>query len=71
MNLDGAENPEKFKKFGNRRKYLPDNFLIRREDDLFDLHVHNHFVQNYYIGNKKALFYSLKRYYDALEKDVF
>lgn len=34
-------------------------------------HVHNHFLQNYHIGNKKALFYNLKRYYDLIGKDVF
>ena len=33
--------------------------------------MHNHFIHNYYIGNKKALFYNLKRYYDLIGKDVF
>ncbi|XP_031505734.1 uncharacterized protein LOC116268045 [Nymphaea colorata] len=35
------------------------------------LHVQNHLVENYYIGNKKALFYNLKRYYDHINKAVF
>ena len=33
--------------------------------------VHNHFAENGYIGNKKALFYLLKNYYEKQEKDVF
>ena len=31
----------------------------------------NHLEHNYYIGNKKALFYNLKQYYDLLKKNVF
>jgi hypothetical protein len=27
------------------------------------LHVHNHLQCNYFLGNKKALFYSLRKYY--------
>lgn len=33
--------------------------------------MHNHIEQNYYIGNKKALFYNMKRYYDLQKLDVF
>jgi tubulin polyglutamylase TTLL1/tubulin monoglycylase TTLL3/8 len=33
--------------------------------------LQNHLVENYYIGNKKALFYNLKKYYDFQGKDVF
>lgn len=33
--------------------------------------MHNHFLKNYHIGNKKALFYNLKRYYDLINKNVF
>ena len=33
--------------------------------------MHNHLEFNHYIGNKKALFYNLKQYYDLLKKNVF
>lgn len=33
--------------------------------------MHNHLECNYFIGNKKALFYNLKQYYDLLGKNVF
>jgi tubulin---tyrosine ligase len=33
--------------------------------------MHNHLEFNHFIGNKKALFYNLKQYYDLLHKDVF
>lgn len=33
--------------------------------------MHNHLPENYYIGNKKALFYNLKRFYDLQGKNVF
>ena len=32
--------------------------------------MHNHFEFNYFIGNKKALFYNLKDYYTLLNKDL-
>ena len=70
--LDAAsENPEKLVKFQYRFKILPINLLRVAEGSFAERRVHNHFVQNYFIGNKKALFYNLKRYYDLLEKDVF
>jgi tubulin monoglycylase TTLL3/8 len=33
--------------------------------------MHNHLEYNYFIGNKKAMFYNLKQYYDLQKKDVF
>lgn len=33
--------------------------------------MHNHLTNNFYLGNKKALFYNLKEYYDLLGKNVF
>ena len=36
-----------------------------------DLKVHNRIDKNFLLSNKKALFYNLKRYYQALNKDVF
>lgn len=33
--------------------------------------VHNHLECNYYIGNKKAMFYNLRQYYGLIGQDVF
>jgi len=33
--------------------------------------MHNHLEFNYFIGNKKALFYNIKQYYDLQKKNVF
>ena len=33
--------------------------------------MHNHLEQNYYIGNKKSLFYHMKKYYSLQNLDVF
>ncbi len=33
--------------------------------------MHNHLPQNFYIGNKKALYYHLRQYYELQKKDVF
>lgn len=35
------------------------------------LKVHNHLPQNYYLGNKKALFATMKRYYEITRKNIF
>ena len=29
--------------------------------------VHNHLPQNFMLGNKKALFYTMNQYYEALD----
>ena len=33
--------------------------------------MHNHLLENYYIGNKKALFYNLQKYYEFRQENVF
>jgi tubulin monoglycylase TTLL3/8 len=33
--------------------------------------IHNHLQYNFYLGNKKALFYNLKEYYSLIGKNVF
>lgn len=35
------------------------------------LKVQNHFECNYFLGNKKALFYSLRKYYTLLKVNPF
>lgn len=53
-----------------RLKYFPN---LNRADqvDKTNLRVHNHLENNFFIGNKKALFYNLKTYYDLVGKNVF
>lgn len=33
--------------------------------------MHNHFQSNFFIGNKKAMFYNMKLYYSLIKQDVF
>jgi hypothetical protein len=33
--------------------------------------VHNHFERNFYLGNKKAMFYNLRNYYELTKQSVF
>lgn len=33
--------------------------------------MHNHLTNNFFLGNKKALFYNLKEYYDLVGKNAF
>jgi hypothetical protein len=33
--------------------------------------VHNHLPQNYILGNKKALFYTMTQYYNAVNEDPY
>jgi tubulin--tyrosine ligase len=33
--------------------------------------THNHFENNEFLGNKKALYYNMKSYYDSIGENVF
>lgn len=33
--------------------------------------MHNHFESNEYLGNKKALYYNMKAYYESKGEEVF
>jgi oligoribonuclease NrnB/cAMP/cGMP phosphodiesterase (DHH superfamily) len=33
--------------------------------------VHNHLQNNFFLGNKKALFYNLREYYEKIGEDIF
>lgn len=68
------DNPQlkNFSRFETRLKYLPEEFLKKRDpEETMNLHVHNHFACNYEIGNKKALFYNLKHYYELIGVNPF
>lgn len=56
-----------------RLKFLPTETLTIEisEETLHHQKLHNHLEFNYFIGNKKALFYNLQNYYNLLGKDVF
>jgi tubulin polyglutamylase TTLL1 len=32
--------------------------------------MHNHFPFNYHLGNKKALFYNLRKYYQLTKQNI-
>ena len=44
---------------------------MKRIEDSRSLVMHNHLSANFSIGNKKALFYHMKKYYGLMGKDVF
>jgi len=52
-----------------RRKYLKKENMVRI--DPTKLRVHNHLENNYVIGNKKALFYTMSKYYELTKQNVF
>lgn len=33
--------------------------------------IQNHFEKNFFLGNKKALYYSMKRYYEITDRNIF
>ena len=35
------------------------------------LKIHNHLPNNYILGNKKALFYTMNTYYEKTKEDIF
>ena len=39
--------------------------------ELKGLKIHNHLPNNYIIGNKKALFYTMSKYYEMSNENVF
>ena len=45
----------------------PDSVFIRHED----IKIHNHLPQNFMLGNKKALFYTMNNYYSSLNEETF
>jgi hypothetical protein len=46
-----------------RNKYFSKKNLIKMNSA--NLRMHNHLTNNYIIGNKKALFYTMSKYYQA------
>lgn len=64
-----ANNSDKFNNFDKRLKFFPN--LKQNSEPASTNRIHNHLEQNFLIGNKKALFYNLKAYYDLLGKNVY
>jgi len=52
-----------------RKYYIKKNGLVVSTDK--PIRIQNHFPQNYIIGNKKALLYTMTQYYDSIGKKVF
>lgn len=57
--------------FDARLKYFSKEFLMIPTTPKTEERVHNHFIHNNFLGNKKALFYNLKYYYDLRGKNLW
>jgi hypothetical protein len=60
----------------SERTYLKRAGLLAKKnieivEDPRKLMVHNHLEQNYFIGNKKALYYYMKKYYALTNQNLF
>ena len=44
---------------------------ISMVEEIKGTRIHNHFECNEFLGNKKALFYCMRRFYEAQKKNVF
>ena len=42
-----------------------------KASDIHEQKVHNHLINNYILGNKKALFNTMSNYYKENKEDVF
>lgn len=58
-------------KMYSKRAWLLKSKNATRIDSSEALRVHNHFNANYFLGNKKALFYSMRKYYELNGQNVF
>ena len=54
-----------------RRIKMYEKKRITKIDDSENLKMHNHLETNFYIGNKKALFYNIKRYMELKGEDPY
>ena len=54
-----------------RLDFLPRKEVIYQLPDPQKVRMHNHFEFNWMIGNKKAMFYNMRQYYDLKGEDVF
>ena len=54
-----------------RLKFLPKYNKITQIYDSKKLKIHNHVQFNWNLGNKKALFYHMRQYYELTKKNVF
>jgi tubulin polyglutamylase TTLL1 len=55
----------------SKRAWLLKNKNASKIESSEQLRVHNHFNANYFLGNKKALFYSMRKYYELNGQNVF
>jgi tubulin polyglutamylase TTLL1 len=53
----------------NRRKYLKKSNMLKVDPS--KLKIHNHLENNYVIGNKKALFHTMNKYYKLTKQNIF
>lgn len=70
-----------FQKYPALNKLMHENFKFDDKEENNEkffvlensnyLRVHNHFENNFHLGNKKALFYNMRAYSESIKKDVF
>lgn len=61
--------PMKLEDYDYRMKFINKSLLPAEEPR--SIVLHNHLECNFYIGNKKAMFYNMRQYYSLTGKDVF
>ncbi len=54
-----------------RLQFLPKDRKVVVVEDAQKLRMHNHFEFNWHLGNKKALFYNMRQYYELKGENVF
>jgi hypothetical protein len=57
-------------KFSDRIKYMKNTEAIPMEE-MRSLIIHNHLPLNGLLGNKKAMFYMLREYYNLTDRSIF
>ena len=53
-----------------KRNYLFKKYQLTQINHK-NVKIHNHMSQNFVIGNKKALLYTMRQYYEARGENVF
>ena len=45
--------------------------ILKKVKNFQEIKIHNHLPNNYVLGNKKALFYTMSKYYAKTNEDIF
>lgn len=50
---------------------LPPGFFEKKKMDAYPIRTYNKLEDNFHLSNKKALFFNLRNYYEAIGQDPF